>query len=187
MITNEQLAEIKDYCAKATPGPWEAPQQRLMEEQTIYGAWKKEDAEFITNARTDLPLLVAEVERLKNELQWQFDRDWTASVIDRLNELAREQPKFFSEISTGPQASKMIQEVHGLFNRHYFDLSAAQRRIEELFSALEACCAVLHEFKSVQRSLDFPSLVPIEKERFDRIDDALEKAGKCSQEDYKPL
>lgn len=106
MITNEQLAEIREYVAKATAGPWEAPQQRPIEEQSIYGAWKKEDADFITNARTDLPLLVAEVERLRQE----NDRCFTCEEC-------------------GHRTTSCDPCEYGLMQS---DLSAAQKRIEEL-------------------------------------------------------
>lgn len=120
MITNEQLAEIKDYCAKATPGPWEAPQQRLMEEQTIYGAWKKEDAEFITNARTDLPLLVAECERLREQL-WVGQGVHNAACDDLM--------RTRGDLSA---AQKDVAQLMLDVAAEKDQLSAAQKRIEEL-------------------------------------------------------
>jgi len=58
-LTNEQLAEIKARCDKATPGPW------IDEHGFIRQIEGKADLLFIANARTDIPALVAEVERLR--------------------------------------------------------------------------------------------------------------------------
>lgn len=77
-MNQEQLNAIKERVAKATPGPW------LVEESRYEGRFNAasvdgnydlpaclmhiEDAKFVTNAREDVPVLVAEVERLKIEL-----------------------------------------------------------------------------------------------------------------------
>ena len=77
-ITNEELQAIKTRAEQATPGPWIA-KARAVDGITDYflGAEiegppdaqrgqfaRKEDAEFIANARTDVPALVAEIEQL---------------------------------------------------------------------------------------------------------------------------
>lgn len=70
MIDAEQLNAIKERAAKATPGPWKY--NRHNEILTSNGARLAQtvtglDAEFITSCRQDIPALVAEVERLKDE------------------------------------------------------------------------------------------------------------------------
>jgi hypothetical protein len=57
----------------------------------------------------DIAALVAEVER-------RNDDDWTGSLIDRLNELVRENRVFFDEVDNGKGASILIQQIHGQFN-----------------------------------------------------------------------
>lgn len=63
MITNEQLAEIKDYCAKESELNWllHALRDRYKHDRKEREAASKELQAY----RTYLPLLVAEVERLK--------------------------------------------------------------------------------------------------------------------------
>lgn len=86
MITRERLNEIKQRCEKATKGPWGVrhlcsgcspdedegaglglelvgPPQPWLEGQFARAA----DAQFCAHARTDLPDLVTEVERLLEE------------------------------------------------------------------------------------------------------------------------
>ena len=91
-MTPERLAEIKARCETATPGPWvhevTSDVQRVgpcagFEDPydgggprvvtTVIQAWRKEpgrleDLRFIAHARTDVPDLVAEVERLRAAL-----------------------------------------------------------------------------------------------------------------------
>lgn len=80
MIKQEQLNAIKERVANATPGPW------LVEESRYEGRFNAasadenydlpaclmgiEDAEFVTHAREDVPALVAEVERLREALEF---------------------------------------------------------------------------------------------------------------------
>lgn len=76
MISEERLAEIRERCEKATPGPWEWDERGW----TIEGSGKSivetdcrcyppedDDASFIIHARTDLPDLLAAYEALKAE------------------------------------------------------------------------------------------------------------------------
>lgn len=72
----KQLAEIKARAEKATPGEWkvsEAPQRTNVicgddRKFLIIARWLDSfDAQFIAHARTDIPALVAEVERLTEE------------------------------------------------------------------------------------------------------------------------
>ncbi len=73
-MNQEQLNAIKERVAKATSGPWEYDNEER-------GIWNNcgfnylgtvtlshIDADFIANAREDVPALIAEVERLNKEL-----------------------------------------------------------------------------------------------------------------------
>ena len=84
-MTDEQLAAIRARCDAATPGPWVA---RLVY-NAVYGAEAEgvrsepdgtmicgpgfphpgaEDAEFIAAARADVPALLEEISRLREEV-----------------------------------------------------------------------------------------------------------------------
>ena len=84
-MTNEQLQAIKARCEAATPGPWvagrEADFMRPMQsfnvgltrkafDESPLNSWDQWEANaiFIEHARTDIPALLAEVERLRAEV-----------------------------------------------------------------------------------------------------------------------
>ncbi|WP_259406038.1 hypothetical protein [Shouchella clausii] len=74
--TDEQWAEIRERCDKATEGPWKIGRQSpnglnnvgttrgLLTAQTT----DEKNAEFIAHAREDVPLLLAEINRLNRKL-----------------------------------------------------------------------------------------------------------------------
>lgn len=75
-MTPEQLNEIKARANSATPGPWEAKPGKQIDDDlydyTVFGdgkaiCWSQPDydAEFIAHARTDIPLLLLEIELLQ--------------------------------------------------------------------------------------------------------------------------
>ena len=77
----EQLNEIKARAEAATPGPWrvqihEPSLSRMVVSDNCtldidfgyVGNRTEEDAEFVANARVDIPALIAEIERLHKEL-----------------------------------------------------------------------------------------------------------------------
>lgn len=73
MLDPKYLAEIKAREQAATPGPWKHEEENSEyvigpNELNVCLIYRKDlgDAAFIANARTDIPALVAEVERLKN-------------------------------------------------------------------------------------------------------------------------
>lgn len=83
-MNQEQLNAIKERVAKATPGPWESeetveghidifnPNEDYAVCQTgneTYDCLNDGDTEFIKHAITDVPALVAEVERLRQALE----------------------------------------------------------------------------------------------------------------------
>ncbi|MCM0625331.1 hypothetical protein M5J14_12530 [Lysinibacillus sp. OL1_EC] len=84
MMNQEQLNAIKERVAKATLGPWESeetaeghidifnPNEDYAVCQTgneTYDCLNDGDTEFIKHAITDVPVLVAEVERLQKRLE----------------------------------------------------------------------------------------------------------------------
>ena len=81
-MNEQRLKEIEDRTNAATPGPWD------MDGSGVYGAGETEvvtftdylpigdDADFIAYARQDIPDLIAEVRRLREELnQSQSDNN----------------------------------------------------------------------------------------------------------------
>lgn len=68
----EQLTAIKERAEKATHGPWNADIYTIYSEKDGHIAEVVDDNQFnnmhfIAHARQDIPALVAEVERLKDE------------------------------------------------------------------------------------------------------------------------
>ena len=72
-MTPERLAEIEARANAATPGPWEAWDRGIGFEVHVNGeelnsefreTFRQADAEFIAEARTDVPALLVEVRRL---------------------------------------------------------------------------------------------------------------------------
>ena len=70
-MDEKQLAEIKERCEKATPGPWKVVEGKSFgvqsENKNIASCFRTENEQFIAHSRTDIPELIAEVERLKAE------------------------------------------------------------------------------------------------------------------------
>lgn len=64
----KQLAEIKAREQAATPGPWKVGISALITDANghalFFGEDAKGNADFIAHARTDIPALISEVERL---------------------------------------------------------------------------------------------------------------------------
>lgn len=75
---------IKARCEAATPGPWELKESQVAPTYYVFGSHShiatmngerdfysntKPDAAFIAAARTDIPALIAEVERLRAEVR----------------------------------------------------------------------------------------------------------------------
>lgn len=88
-MIDEQLAEIKARCEAATPGPWAVGANNPYRDRSaIYQTpdaqkvnplrWqvaaicrevRQCDSDFIAHARTDIPALLAEVERLRTYIR----------------------------------------------------------------------------------------------------------------------
>jgi regulator of RNase E activity RraA len=75
-MTNEELEVIRKRAEAASPGPWSYQFAIGIEvinaETTIVadddGVVRYPDAEFIADAREDIPMLLAEIERLRSHL-----------------------------------------------------------------------------------------------------------------------
>ena len=93
-MNQEQLNTIKQRVEKTTPGPWiVAPEKCGPEGQSVYESdsfgWicevgdpyprgnnrPQENMEFIAHAREDVPALVAEIERLREALEFYANAD----------------------------------------------------------------------------------------------------------------
>jgi hypothetical protein len=101
-LTQQDLRSIKERVEKATPGPWcvagsdrdyviakHGDSERSSDNPILWAdedclEGKKEDAEFIAQARTDVPQLVEEVYRLRAMMQgilnWQFGRSFWSGI-----------------------------------------------------------------------------------------------------------
>jgi hypothetical protein len=77
-MTEEQLKEIEERAARATPGPWDG-RIGVGGCDYIVKAETRQDATFIASARTDIPALCAEVRRLQAE-----QADFLSGVTKRL-------------------------------------------------------------------------------------------------------
>jgi hypothetical protein len=69
-MTEDKLKEIRARCEAATPGPWGVRIDKDSLFPVQYSGWvgyENADAEFIANAREDIPMLLAEIERLTHD------------------------------------------------------------------------------------------------------------------------
>lgn len=96
-MTAEQLEAIRKRAEKAFNGPWHL-EDRWSGLTSVVGRYpfgdndafsvgdclRKQDAEFIAHSREDIPALLAEVERLREEVETQAFR-----AIDAENKLAQ--------------------------------------------------------------------------------------------------
>jgi len=79
MNNDQRIAEIEARCELATPGPWKLGEDETIEAESDCIACRlntRQDAEFIANARTDIPYLLGqlaerdkEIERLQEAMQ----------------------------------------------------------------------------------------------------------------------
>lgn len=71
LLTPERLAEIKERCAKATPGPWKVDEQRRPYSETTRTLvpFTREDVEFNINNRMDVPDAIADIETLQERVR----------------------------------------------------------------------------------------------------------------------
>lgn len=105
-MNDEQLAKLKALCAAAAPAPWQSNVAGIEGDNYIAGTgpWYRlglkgrdpgADAEFIAAARSAVPELIAEVERLRDERQRVADtlgpavafvRDWQLCELRHMSD-----------------------------------------------------------------------------------------------------
>ncbi len=85
MISEEELINIENIWKNTSPGPWKAfiegrdhdsgsdfimtgPEGSRGEDLEIYGG-RKDDYDFIANAKQDIPRLIAEIRRLRRLIE----------------------------------------------------------------------------------------------------------------------
>lgn len=130
-MNQAQLNAIKERVAKASPGPWESeetteghidifnPNQDYAICQTgneTYDCLNDGDTEFIKHAITDVPALVAEVERLKADKERWFKRESSLQKeIERLQAIEIESDSKLceqkKEIELLSKAPEKVMEV----------------------------------------------------------------------------
>ena len=92
-----RLEEIKEREAKASPGPWRAAEKA------------SPDAIFLAYARMDIPWLLDEVERLRNENSLLF-RDLRRIERDNRHERQASTRYFEAMIRTQQETSQLLKE-----------------------------------------------------------------------------
>lgn len=126
-MNQEQLNAIKERVAKVSAGEWECryighsrPQYSVVNaEEYVAHIYDVNDAEFIANAREDVPALVAEVEYLREML-----RDTRKVVRQKVKEV-----KTLQNACKNHKAKQEVLEFH---------LKVSIQHAEELDSELEA-------------------------------------------------
>jgi hypothetical protein len=105
------------------------------------------DIRDLKQERDQLQSSLKEMTRLRDEavknLKLEQEANWTGSLIDRLNELVRENRPLFAEVSSGGEASELIQEIHGLFNGLRADAKQHGKQSLESFHQVESLRAQL--------------------------------------------
>jgi hypothetical protein len=121
-MTPEELAAIEARANSATPGPWMITNDGGLIVKSDAGfvcdfargtGTHAHDADFIATARTDVPLLLAEVKRLIG-----FDRDWReihASTQTELGQLLAKLKQIEAECQRVAERSLLgAQAVNGV-------------------------------------------------------------------------
>src|SRR6476661_1436555 len=90
-MTEEELKQIRERCDEATEGPWGTYNGCAIKALAKFDGWKAPtiatvellrkdyethilNAEFIAHARTDIPKLLDEIEKLREALKYYSDR-----------------------------------------------------------------------------------------------------------------
>lgn len=103
MNIEQKLKEIKERCEAATEGPWNPiDEQRDIEVfhhvvkrmrndngwTYVAGETGLKDTLFISHARTDVPMLLEMVERLKAEIKRSTDKDFIEHCDQKLEDIS---------------------------------------------------------------------------------------------------
>ena len=83
-MTPAELAEIRERCEKATPGPW--ARVPLCSVGVTHQWLTQEDDDFCSHARTDIPALIAEVERLRTVIEEINNALWSDDNKDAITD-----------------------------------------------------------------------------------------------------
>lgn len=127
-MPDEEIAAIRARVAAATAGPWfydakrgSIETERFADDVVAGDGWgdgvcNDADSEFIARARTDIPALLAEIERLRSLLQREHDarleicreaetllreRDAAEATITELRHVGREQGDMMARLTGG--------------------------------------------------------------------------------------
>jgi len=112
-VTNEKLAELKALCEKATSGPWTISEvqgnsmNEFQVDQAIDDHWEK-NAAFIAAARTAMPELIVEVERLWEENE-KIKQDPSAVTAWKLLLIEDENKSLNTQLN---EARKTLNEIY---------------------------------------------------------------------------
>lgn len=91
--------------------------------------------------------LETELGEAREQLKYALERDWTASLCDRVNELLREHP-IHSEAELGETCSSAIQAIHGYCGT----LKGIQTELQSKLTALEAVVVAAKEYAGTMSS-----------------------------------
>ena len=143
----ERIAAIRARVDAATDGPWEASETHHYHEGTFHAVYAEvepnvasgvdpADAELIAHARTDIPDLLAEVERLT---RWKRE---ALPVLDGLQELGRALDLPLGTRITGAEALAAVERLtteRDALAAQVERVRALHERVEEDGTACDCC------------------------------------------------
>ena len=158
MISAEQLQEIKARCDAATPEPWALGEFMIHRGEELIchiDNYKKSDMVFTCHARTDIPSLIAEVERLQGELtkadaqidelemEKQDAESWTQDIFTALK---KDLPPCDDDpVDEGVYAKQVVDYIRGVV--------AENERLQELAEALKKENGALLQVSTVRGAI----------------------------------
>ncbi|UWG96800.1 hypothetical protein LPY66_18265 [Dehalobacter sp. DCM] len=135
-MNKEELDAIRDRCEKATPGPWkwiingntvqshaittDTGECGIQEKICASISPKTRNAEFIAHARTDIPLLLAGIDKL------QQGNDYAKELLDK-------------QILRNEGLSKRVSTMKGEIDRLTAERDAALKAMKELAKENGSC------------------------------------------------
>lgn len=141
-LNPEELAAMEARCEAATPGPWNDRDELELRDPNGYAVvwfyppntdlWEHQgtelhDANFIAHARTDMPRLIAEVKRLREEAN---TRDLQARIWYKADgrEVLLESPQEVLELRQ--EAAKELGRLRSVTTRQCLTLLHAEQALE---------------------------------------------------------